>query len=136
MGDVFRCPACNDYNDFRTNMLANGIFIVPDDTSINGETNSEASSEASSEANSEASDGKQKNTRVRKNWLHEKTFNSKVEAETYINNEKCWSYSYVNNSDAGKRINYRCNLVKFRGKQCAAAMYLLFDSRSTQVFLF
>lgn len=50
--------------------------------------------------------------------------------------EKCWSYYYDNTSSLGHRINYRCNFVKFGGKQCAAAMYMLYDSTSTDIHLY
>lgn len=36
----------------------------------------------------------------------------------------------------GVRVNYRCNQMKFRGKQCASGLYLLYDSKSLKVYLY
>lgn len=77
----------------------------------------------------------QKKRRVHKPWIYEQTFASKKLAEEFLKAEN-WGYHYENNSDAGLRINYRCKHVKFRGRQCAAAVYLLFDSRSDKIQLF
>lgn len=68
-----------------------------------------------------------------KNWIHEKTFESKREAS--IESEKIWSYHYDNKSDAGVRVTFRCNLMKFRGKRCASGLYLLYDSTCTDIHL-
>lgn len=53
-----------------------------------------------------------------------------------IESEKCWGYHYDNKSDAGKKITYRCNLVKARGQQCDAAVHLLFDAKNTSIHLY
>lgn len=42
----------------------------------------------------------------------------------------------VNKLAAGRRVNYRCNLMQFRGKQCASGLYLLCDSQNTDVHLY
>lgn len=61
---------------------------------------------------------------------------SKAEAAAAIEEEKCWSYHYKNTSAPGVRINYRCNLMKFRGAQCATGVYLLFDASNHTVHLY
>lgn len=76
-----------------------------------------------------------KKKRVHKDWIYERTFKTKKEADKFLKDEN-WSYQYRNNSENGMRITYRCNLLKFRGEQCAAAIYLLFDSRSSDIQLF
>lgn len=45
-----------------------------------------------------------------------------------------WSKQYKNS--IGDRQMYRCNRVKFRGKQCAARVYLLYSSKDDTVQLF
>lgn len=131
MGRHFKCPSCSDLSEFQENMLYNGIYI-PYDTQ-----NEEEPTTSSHPSENDLSDvPKAKQRRIHKNWLFEKTFAGKLEAEDAVRSEKMWSRHYTNTSDAGKRVNYRCNLVKFRGKQCDAGIYLLFDSRSSNVSLF
>lgn len=124
MGHEFQCPTCANTDEFQENVLLNGIFIPFDgqDDEI--------------EPTNDAVEPKNKQRRVHKNWQHHETFDNKPDAEEAVRNEGCWSYHYSNTSDAGRRINYRCNLAKFRGKQCDAAIYLLYDSRSNRVTLF
>lgn len=74
--------------------------------------------------------------RVCKPWSYVKTFGSQEDAMEALKNEKCWSMLYKNTSSAGIRVTYRCNLVKFQGKQCDAGVYLLYDSKSSKVHWF
>lgn len=129
MGRTFQCPSCSNICDFQENMLFNSIFIPfqGDDSSTN--SNEDV-------PNDDDMQPKSKQRRVHKIWLHDTTFENKSDAEEAVRKDGCWSYHYSNTSDAGRRINYRCNLVKFRGKQCDAAIYVLYDSRSHKVSLF
>lgn len=77
-----------------------------------------------------------KKRRVHKKWILVATFENKEEAKEALSVEKCWSYHYENKSDAGLRVNYRCNMVKFRGDQCEAGRCLLYDSRNSTVHLY
>lgn len=123
MKDEFACPVCGSKDEFQYNMLANGVYI-PDDNYL---PNPEAEIEDVPQA---------KRRRIHKNYVHEKTFESKADAAAYIEAENCWSYHYENKTTAGIRINYRCNLMKFRGTQCTSGLYLLFDSTNANVHLF
>lgn len=119
----FECISCDNREEFRQNMRANGIFI-PDLGYISTETNSIDTQP------------KPKKRRVHKSWTLDRTFQSKSEAIAAIESEKIWSAYYENTSTAGRRVNYRCNLMKFRGQQCASGLYLLYDSRNTDVHLY
>lgn len=118
--DNFKCPSCSNCDDFRENMLSNGVFI-PDATYLS--ENVDATPIA-------------KRKRVHKDWIFAQTFESKLQAIAAVKAEKCWSYFYDNKSSLGVRVNYRCNLMKFGGQQCAAGVYLLYDSESSNVHLY
>lgn len=121
MKDDFSCPSCEDKDEFQHNMLANGIFI-PDKDYLPQPM--------------EEILPQPKKRRIHSEWIFERTFSSKQEAAEAIKTEKCWSYHYKNSSSTGIRINYRCNMMKFRGAQCASGIYLLFDSRNQSVHLY
>lgn len=75
--DDFKCPCCGDVDAFRENMLYNGIYIPKSNTvaqynSIVGDLDIEPP---------------QKKRRVRKNWIHEKTFETKKEADQFLVDE-------------------------------------------------
>lgn len=123
LNNDFECISCDNREDFRKNMRANGIFI-PDIGYITTETNTNDTQP------------KPKKRRVHKTWTLDQTFKSKSEAMAVIESEKIWSAYYENSSSAGLRVNYRCNLMKFRGQQCASGLYLLYDSRNTDVHLY
>lgn len=127
--DDFKCPKCADVEAFRENMLFNGIFIPNNNAmqlyrSFNAGDNDAIALEPLA-----------KKRRVRKDWIYNKTFNTKAEADRFIQDGN-WGYMYDNDSDDGKSITYRCNLVKFRGGQCAASVRLIFDSKSNKIQLF
>lgn len=77
-----------------------------------------------------------KRRRIHKNWILKQTYPNKAAAEQAIASDGCWSYYYSNDSSAGFRINYRCNAMKFNGKQCDAGVYILCDSRNDSVYLY
>lgn len=131
MHDDFACPHCENENEFRHDMLAKGIFIPNSDyissaIDINMNNNNLIENE----------EPRQKKRRIHKEYLEEKTFDSIKEAIATIKSEGIWSYHYSNQSRAGKRVTYRCNQMKFRGKQCESAVYLLYDAFSPRVGFF
>ncbi len=75
----------------------------------------------------------QRKRKISKKWEIEKKFENAEDAKEYIVNNKNWGFSYSNQTGEGQKDFYRCNLVKIKGEQCAAAKYLLFDSYSDQV---
>lgn len=119
--EQFSCPKCGERDEFRYNMRANGIFI-PHRDYVN--TKNDEIEPAS------------KRKRIHKKWFLEETFGSKQQAIEFIQSEQCWSYYYANKSTTGLRITYRCNKMKFRGKQCEASVYLLYDSTNSSVHFY
>ncbi|CAF0721682.1 unnamed protein product [Rotaria sordida] len=53
-----------------------------------------------------------------------------------IKQEKQWSRYYTNKGHDGTKVHYRCNQVQFRGRRCAAAIYLHYPNDSDQIVLF
>lgn len=126
-GDDFVCPRCSDVETCRANMLENGIYIP--------QTNSIALYSSFIADNDQENLPPPKRKRIHKGWIYEQTFSTKEEAEKFLKDSN-FSYHYRNIAESGIRINYRCNLTKFRGEQCAAGVYLLFDSTDTKIQLF
>lgn len=123
----FECPNCDNKVQFRDQMLSNGIFI-PDHDYLPSQ---------SMEDDDEISEPpKPKKQRVEKNWIFDMTFETKAEAINAIKQEDQWGYHYENKSAAGTKVTYRCNFVKYRGQQCAAAIYLLYDATNQSVHLY
>lgn len=82
---------------------------------------------------------KQKQKRIHKSWSLVATFtgeNATELAKEAIAAESCWSYHYKNESNGGTKVNYRCNMVTFRGPQCGAGTYLLYDAQTSDVRLY
>lgn len=75
-----------------------------------------------------------KRVRVEYNLLN--TFDSKGDAEKFLQVEKIWSKTKRQPSEEGMKQFLRCNRVKWRGKQCSIRAYLLFESSSTKVHFF
>lgn len=71
-----------------------------------------------------------------RNWIKDQVFKSKEEAMSAIKSENIWSYYYTNVTNEGKKTYFRCNKSKFRGEQCDASVYLLFNAGSEDVVLF
>lgn len=122
--DDFECPSCEDKIEFRYNMLANGIYI-PSAEYI--QTDSLSSEENIAPIT--------KRRRIHKDYIYERTFDTKQQAEDHLVSNG-FSYYYQNSSSAGLRITYRCNQMKFRGAQCTAGKYLLFDSTNKSIHLY
>ncbi|RNA00217.1 hypothetical protein BpHYR1_033837 [Brachionus plicatilis] len=77
-----------------------------------------------------------KKKRTRKNWIYERTSDDQEASKDWLDNEKIWSSLKISKNEAGLRVDYRCNLVKRKGLQCAAAIYLLYKSENLSVALF
>lgn len=77
----------------------------------------------------------QKKSRVHVDFVYVRSFESETEALNFIKNEN-WAKYYKTSSEAGERQMLRCPKVKFRGKQCGAKAYLLYDSKSTQIHFY
>lgn len=87
--------------------------------------------------NDEPVEPAQKRQRTKQNWIFDRTFDSPEDALTFLKAEIVWSYKYKNSSFAGVIVTYRCNKMKFRGKQCPALIYLLYDANDkSKVHLF
>jgi hypothetical protein len=69
-------------------------------------------------------------------WVKDMVFNNAVEATEAVMKENQWSHHYTNTTAEGKKKYFRCNKVKFRGKQCDTGIYLLFNSTSDEVTLY
>ncbi|RNA37037.1 hypothetical protein BpHYR1_022439 [Brachionus plicatilis] len=76
------------------------------------------------------------NEQSRKNWIYERTFDDQEASKDWLDNEKIWSSLKRSETEAGLRVDYRCNLVKRKEPQCAAAIYLLYKSENLSVALF
>jgi hypothetical protein len=74
-------------------------------------------------------------TRNRK-WKLEKVFENTEEGEEAVINEKTWGFHFSNSTFEGKRKYFRCNKVKYRGKQCDAGVHLFYDATNEKVVLF
>lgn len=114
--DDFDCPSCGNKDEFQRNMAMNGIYVPKNDYSPNYCPQIDVEEE-------EETTQKPKRRRIHKNWALENTFPNKKDAIEAVTSEKC-------------RHNYRCNAMKFRGKQCDAGVYLLYDSRNSSVHLY
>jgi hypothetical protein len=60
---------------------------------------------------------KEKRKRRQRNWVKEMVFSNANEAEEAVIKANEWSYHYTNTTVQGKKKFFRCNKVKFRGKQ-------------------
>lgn len=76
-----------------------------------------------------------KRTRVHAEFVYDRSFNTKIEALALVKSMNLSGY-YKSDSEAGESHLLRYNHVKFRGKQCAAKGYLLYDSKSTEIHFF
>ncbi|KAH9644325.1 hypothetical protein HF086_003110 [Spodoptera exigua] len=69
-------------------------------------------------------------------WIFVKKFVTFDEAQQFLRDEKIWTAKFTHTTEEGKKQYYRCNKVKYRGPQCAAQIYLLFESNSDAVLLY
>lgn len=76
-----------------------------------------------------------KKTRVHADYVFVRSFDSEKEALEYVKAGN-WSKYYTSSSEAGMRQMLRCPKVKFRGPQCAAKAYLLYDSTNNQIHFY
>lgn len=121
----------NENEDDASSTVSN--HFVDDRTS--SET-SNGSARSTTPESDDVSEPAQKKRRIHKSFEFVNTFNTEAEALASIQDEKCWSKYYKSTSAEGDRQLFRCNKVKFRGDQCAASLYLLFDARNPVVHLY
>mgnify|MGYP003530474052 FL=1 len=75
--------------------------------------------------------------KIIRKWIYKETFALAAEADEFIKQEKCWSALRKYETVAGKKVEYRCNLVKRRSKrQCNASIYLLYHADDLTVSRF
>jgi hypothetical protein len=97
----------------------------------------ESSSESGNEMETDQEDVQEKKRIRRKfQWIKDKSFSDDVQAEMEIKQEKQWSRYYSNKGHDGIKVHYRCNLVKFRGKQCIILYRTLGSIRKYSCFCF
>lgn len=93
-------------------------------------------SDAEAEAESiETSDPKSTRRRVF-TWIYKQTFENPSDAKKWIEEQRVWSHFHSYDTVAGRKDQYRCNLVPYRGVQRAAAIHLIYNSDSYKVTLF
>ena len=69
-------------------------------------------------------------------WKKDSTFYNKLEVEDLISNE-CWSkYTNFTDTHGNNIVRYRCNEVKERSVQCAAALRFVFNSSNNEIDLY
>ena len=66
-------------------------------------------------------------------WKFNSTFKTKEEADNWITEEDMFSPANSYETNKGRRVIFRCNMVPARGVQCDCALYLLYHSESQQV---
>lgn len=69
-------------------------------------------------------------------YIFVKKFTNADEAESFVQAENTWSVKVSHDTEEGNKKFYRCRKVKFRGPQCAASIYLLFEANSSEVLLY
>ena len=77
-----------------------------------------------------------KKSRVRLNWVYKSTFENKDQSDAWLQNETTWTERKTYDTDAGWHEEYRCNKVPYRGPQCAAAFYLIYNADSERVTMY
>ncbi|CAF1137527.1 unnamed protein product [Rotaria sordida] len=91
----------------------------------------ESSSESNDEMEIDHQDFQEKKKVRRKlHWMKDRSFSDDAQTQMAIKQEKQWSRYYCNKGHDGIKVHYRCNQVKFRGKQCDAAIYLHYPNDS------
>jgi len=63
-----------------------------------------------------------------KTWELKSAYESAEDAEAWINSQGIWTKGKCNDTNAGVKQYYRCNKEHARGKQCAAAVFLLYHA--------
>ncbi|CAF5004528.1 unnamed protein product, partial [Rotaria sp. Silwood1] len=66
-----------------------------------------------------------------KYWIKEATYDNPSEAEASIENQ--WSKHYINYTEQGRKVYYRCKRMKRRDPQCNVSMYMLYHADSDKV---
>lgn len=73
---------------------------------------------------------------VYRKWKLKKTYKTAEEAEEAVNSCKFWKKCSSTNTSSGSRVTYRCSKGEYRGEECPAGLYLLYDAKSLEVLLY
>lgn len=88
-------------------------------------SDNESDNDMELESSNDGGTVKQKTKQNRRKWFPICTYYRKEGAINKIKTDGIWSQSNTNTTSEGKRVYYRCNKVKRRGKQYPAAIHLL-----------
>lgn len=77
-----------------------------------------------------------RNGTTKRCWEEIAVFTNKEHAKEAIKHEQCWSISSTNTTTEGRKVYYRCNMTKLRGRQCDNGMYILYDANSDNVVMY
>lgn len=90
----------------------------------------------SSESEEENQDEPKPKRGRNKVWVFYNKFLNFKEAEDFVSTENTWSRKFTRMTEEGQKRFYRCNKVRKLGPQCAAELYLLFESGSDSVLVY
>lgn len=79
---------------------------------------------------------RKRSSKVKREYKLVREFADAAEAKAFIKSQKGWSIATTNETVQGKKVLYRCNKNKLRGKQCEAAIHLLFAVESVVVYMY
>lgn len=63
-------------------------------------------------------------------YEHEKTFENKDQCQAAIDADDCWSFVRKIPQTRGYKNLYRCKHCRYRGEQCSAGIYVLYNTKS------
>lgn len=69
-------------------------------------------------------------------WVFQSKFSNLKEAEDFVNSKNTWSRKFTRMTEEGQKRFYRCNKVRKKGPQCAAELYLLFESGTDNILAY
>lgn len=91
------------------------------------------SSQSIDENDIETPPRKQRKGKADKSWIMDRVFSTVDEAKDSLKNEGIWGRCRTHETADGVKCYFRCNQTKLRGPQCAAGLYHLMKSDSTDV---
>lgn len=71
--------------------------------------------------------------RKKRQWIYKETFDCNQDAQDWLAENKLWGYLKTSELEGSKKVEYRCNQVKRRGKQCARAMCFMYPADNLTV---
>ena len=95
-------------------------------------------SESEGESDTESKNGEKKTKKrqvSKRKWVYDRTFEDQLQASQWIEAQKIWTCINRRDPKAGRTHTYRCNRVPYKGRQCAAAVELVFDATSFKVVM-